>query len=144
MRKPEQHCSECGAIFDADLNSVDPMRRFFFAQIRDAHANLPDHLRDRWPSSEHLRKHALIAAGHCDTAQVIAGSKRAALDVAALIKSMDRYRIVVVEGDVLTVYTARSMARRFLLKPQFREVVDKVMVWITQQTNIDPRRSMAA
>lgn len=137
-------CPDCGCIIGSDVMSADPMRRRFFAAIRDAHANLSDELLQRFPSSETLRKHALIAAGWCDAKTLAAGSKAAAPGIAAAIKSMDRYCVVTVRGDVLTVYTARSMSRRSLLKPQFKEVSDKAFAWIARTTGVDPALSREA
>ena len=144
MSKDEITCVECGCVMTGDVFSADPQRRRFFAMLRDVHGNLPDHLRQRWPSSETLRKHALIAVGHCDVMTVVAGSKTAAPSIAAAFRSKDSYCIVDVRGDVLTIYTAKSMARRFLLKAQFHEVASKVWDWIYKETGIDASGSEAA
>ena len=137
-------CPECGCVISSDLMSADKMRQRFFAQLRDVHGNLSDEHRRRFPSSETLRKHALIAIGHCDVMTVIAGSKAAAPGVAAALKSKDHYCIIDIRGDVLTMYTARSMARRALLKKQFHEVAEKVWAWVYEQTGIDADRSEMA
>lgn len=142
--KDDAHCPECGAILSSDLYSADAMRRRFFAQIRDIHSNLNDDMRRRWTSSETLRKHALIAVGWCDVMTVVAGSKAAAPGVAAALLSKDQYCLIDIRGDVLTMYTARSMSRRVLLKPQFLEVSEKVFAWIEEQTGINGRLSEAA
>lgn len=144
MASHPHHCPECGCELSSDIFSADEMRKRFFATIREVHLNLPDELRQRWPSSETLRKEALIAAGWCDTMQVVAGSKSAAPGIAAAFKSKDQYCVVVVRGDVLTVYTARSMSRRALPRPQFKDVAQKAYDWIEQQTGIDGRQSEAA
>ena len=138
------YCPECGCLVSSDLMSADQMRKRFFAMLRDVWANLKDDMRRRFPSSETLRKHALIAVGHCDVMTVVAGSKAAAPGIAAALASKDRYCIIDIRGDVLTVYTARSMSRRGLLKPQFLDVSQKVFDWIYLQTGIDPALSEAA
>lgn len=140
------HCHECGCVIGADTMSADPMRRRFFAALRDAHTNLNDADRRRFPNSEVLRKHALIAVGWCDVMTVVAGSKSAAPGIKSAFLMKDQYCIVDISktGDVLTIYTARSMARRVLLKPQFRDVSDKVFDWIYQTTGVDPAKSEAA
>ena len=135
------HCPECGCCISGDLFSADQMRKRFFACLRDAHANMrPEHLQ-RWPDSEALRKGALIAVGHCYVATICAGSKKAAFEFSTYIHSRDRYCLVTVSGDVLMVYTARSMARRMLQKKQFMEVADKVFAYIASVTGIDPAQS---
>lgn len=138
------HCPECGCLVSGDYMSADKTRRYFFAALRDAWANLPDAMRERFPNAEVLRKTALIHVGHCDVMTVVAGSKKAAPEIANAFKVRDQYCIAVPKGDVVTVYTARSMARRVLLKKDFREVADKVFHWIATTTGVDPAQSPEA
>ena len=138
------HCPDCGTLITGDYMSADKSRRFFFAALRDAWANLPDAMRERFPNAEVLRKHSLIAIGYCDVITLACGSKSAAPHIAAAFRMKDAYCIAAVRGDVVTVYTARSMARRVLLKKDFREVADKVFAWIAQETGIDPGQSHEA
>ncbi len=132
------HCHECGACIDSDLLSADKMRQRFFAALRDCHASLKPEQRERFPTSETLRKQALIAVGWCDVATVIAGSKKAAPGIAAYLRMRDPYCIIKDSGtEVLTVLTARSMARRALPKKEFLDVSEKVFDWIYQTTGVD-------
>ena len=124
--------------------SADPMRRRFFAALRDTHASLTDAHRERWPNAEILRKQALIAIGHCDAMTVLCGSKSSAPAIAKAFEAKDQYCIATVRGDVVTIYTARSMARRALLKRDFMDVAEKVFAWVHQQTGIDPGQSSEA
>jgi len=142
--KEDAHCPECGAILSSDLYSADKMRMRFFAILRDIHGNLNDDLRRRFPSSETLRKHALIAAGWCDVMTVLAGSKSAAPGIAAAFQMKIPYCIIDIRGEVLTIYTAKSMSRPAMLKHQFLEVSEKALDWIMEQTGIDGRLSEAA
>lgn len=137
-------CPCCGETLTGDYMSADPMRRHFFAAIRDAWGNLPDAMRERFPNAEVLRKTALISVGYCDVMTVVAGSKSAAPQIANAFKARDQYCIAIPRGDVVTVYTARSMARRVLLKRDFRDVADKVFHWIAEQTGVDPSQSHEA
>ncbi len=131
------HCPECGCEIGGDYMSADPARRYFFAALRETHGNLrPEHL-ERWPNAEALRKHALIAVGHCDVMTVACGSKTAAPMVAAAFRTKDRYCVATVNRDVVMICTARSMARRVLLKKDFLEVSQQVFNWIYQETGID-------
>lgn len=137
-------CPCCGETLTGDYMSADPMRRMFFAAIRDAWNSLPDAMRERFPNAEVLRKTALINVGYCDVMTVVAGSKSAAPQIANAFKARDQYCIAIPRGDVVTIYTARSMARRVLLKKDFREVADKVFHWIAQTTGVDPAQSHEA
>jgi hypothetical protein len=138
------NCPDCGAIISGDYMSADKTRRYFFAALRDAWANMPDALKERFPNAEILRKQALIAVGHCDSMTVVCGSKAAAPAIANAFKAQDAYCIAIPRGDVVTVYTARSMARRVLLKKEFLQVAERVFQWIEQTTGIDPGKSHEA
>jgi len=138
------HCPDCGALVTGDYMSADPMRRRFFAALRDTWDSLPDAMRERWPNAEILRKHALIAIGHCDAMTIACGSKSAAPGIANAFKVRDAYCIAIPRGDVVTVYTARSMARRVLLKKEFLQVAEKVFAYVAEQTGIDPAKSNEA
>jgi hypothetical protein len=138
------HCPDCGTEIGGDYMSADPMRRRFFAALRDAWSNLPDAMRDRFPNAEVLRKHALVAIGYCDVITLAVGSKAAAPQIASAFRMKDQYCVATVRGDVVTIYTARSMARRVLLKKEFREVADKVFAWVEATTGVDPAQSHEA
>lgn len=130
-------CPNCGEEITSDYMSADPARRRFFAALRDAHANLRDEHRERWPNAEILRKHALCAIGYCDAMTIACGSKSAAPGIANAFRLKDAYCIATVRGDVVTVFTARSMARRALPKKEFLQVAQRVFDWLYQTTGID-------
>lgn len=137
-------CPECGAVIDGDTLSADPQRRRFFAAIRDSFHNLSDEDRKRFPSSEVLRKTALINAGWCSALTVVAGSKSAVMSIESALKALDRYCIIDVRGDVLTVYRARSVSRKSLPRKEFVDVAQKAFDWIYRTTGVDPAKSMEA
>lgn len=87
------------------------------------------------------RKHALCAIGYCDAMTVVCGSKTAAPQIANAFRLKDQYCIATVKGDVVTVFTARSMARRALPKPEFIRVADRVFDYIHQITGIDANKA---
>lgn len=134
-------CPNCGESISGDFMSADASRRRFFAALRDVHANMRLDFHARWPNPETLRKHALIAVGWCDQVTVVCGSKAAAPQIANTFRMLNQYCIAVPKGDVVTVYTARSMARRALQKKQFLEIADRVFAWIAETTGIDPSQS---
>lgn len=139
------HCPECGCELSDDLFTADKMRQAFFASLRDTWFSFGPELRRRFPSSESLRKQALIAIGYCDVMTVACGSKAAAPGIAAAFQMKDNYCIATIDGAVVTVMTAKSMARRVLKKPQFREVALAVEAWVSEQTGFDASQAgMAA
>lgn len=110
----------------------------YFAAINEAHANLPDHLAEKLPTPEHLRKHALIRAGYRDERTIVASSKAEAQRLAAFIKPMDGYAVVLVDGATVTVYTAQSQSFRAMGKARFEESKAKVLDVIAGMIGVAP------
>lgn len=137
-------CPECGCLLDDPRDHSDPARRRFFAILREVWQTLPEELSRRYPSSEHLRKAALVTVGWCDSKTVACGSKAAALEVAAMAQYLDRYAVVAIVGPVVTVYTARSMSKRQCPKKSFMELTGKVFDWLSQLVGNDVERAAGA
>lgn len=104
--------------------------RAYFAQINEAHHNLPDHLLQLLPTPEHLRRYALIKTGHCDERSIVCASRAEAVRVAAFVKPMDEFAVVVTQGAVVTVWTAKSQSFRAMNKEKFRESANAVLDFI--------------
>lgn len=130
-------CPECGAVLDDPKDQSDPMRRRFFAIVREAWHNLPDDKRERFPSSEILRKTALCRVGWAESRQITCGNRKAALEVAILARHLDRYAIVDVSETVVTVFTARSMSKRQCPKKTFLEVSERALDWVSALLGTD-------
>src|SRR5687768_6050198 len=76
-----------------------------FAWLHDAWLNLPEDLAEQFPTSEHLRKRALIEAGFYNEMLVDAGTNAAEVRVAHGFRSMDEFAHVVVRGSFVAVRT---------------------------------------
>ena len=101
-----------------------------FAWLHEAWMTLPEHEAARHPTSEHLRKFALISTGYSDSQSIVCSSKAEALRFAAFIKPMDDYSVVIVSECVVTRYTAKSQSRRAMGSKEFQESKDKIMEFI--------------
>lgn len=99
----------------------------YFAAIEDAWNNLPETLAPAFPTSEHLRKYALIKSGFCDHRSIACASKAEALRVAAFVKPMDTYAIVIASEATVSVYTAKSQSTRAMGKAVFQDSKQKVL-----------------
>jgi hypothetical protein len=99
----------------------------YFAMLNECWQNLPDDLAERFPTSEHLRKYALIRTGYRDERSHVCSSKAEALRFAAFVRPMDDYAIVVPSESVVTVYTAKSQSVRAMGKKEFGESKTKVL-----------------
>ena len=111
--------------------------RHFFAQVTDLWRNLPEHLSEDFPSSEHLRKYALIKAGYCDKRSIVCASKAEALRIAAFIEPIDEYALVTVSEAVVTVYTAQSQSTRAMGAKVFQQSKDAVFDFIARLVGVD-------
>lgn len=112
--------------------------RHYFAAINEAWANLPDHLAEQYPTSEHLRKGALIRAGYRDERSIVCASRAEALRVAAFVKPLDTYALVTVTEAVVRVFTAQSQSQRAMGKDLFlkskADVLETLAAMIGVQT----------
>lgn len=109
----------------------------YFASIAEAHNNLPEHLAERFATPEHLRKFALIKAGYRDERSIVCGSKAEALRVKALIEPIDDFALVIADGAVVTVFTAKSQKLRAMDKKVFAESKDAVLRIISAMIGTD-------
>ena len=110
----------------------------YFASVEDAWRTLPEHLADDYPSSEHLRKKALIRAGFADERSVVCASKAEALRVAAFVRPLDDYAIVTVSKATVHVYTAKSQSMRAMGAAEFQASKEAVFTFLDSLLEIAP------
>lgn len=112
--------------------------RHYFAQVRDLFLTLPEHLEGRWIDADHLRKEALIRTGHCDSATFVESSNKQAQKLAAFLRPIDSYAIVVVSGCTVTRYVARSQDMRSMDRAMFQKSKDDVLGYIADLLGVEP------
>jgi hypothetical protein len=112
--------------------------RHYFACIREAWVNLPESLAARFPTEEHLRKHALIKAGYCEQRSIVCTSKAEARRVAAFIQPIDAYAVVMVEGPVIFQFAAQSQTTTTMSKAQFQASKEAVLDILAGMVGVDP------
>lgn len=110
----------------------------YFASIRDAWLNLPEHLAERFPTQEHLRKWALIEEGYRDERVIAADSAEEAKRLVALVRSYDDFAIVTVEENIVTVHTAKSQSMRAMNKTVFQESKERVLGRVAGLIDVTP------
>lgn len=94
--------------------------RHFFACLAEAFNTLPETVAPQFPSQEHLRKWALVQSGFADERSIVCASKAEAQRVAAFIKPMDEYAVVVVRDATIKVFTAQSQSMKAMGKADFQ------------------------
>jgi hypothetical protein len=115
--------------------------RHEFAWIKQAWDNLPEGLADLYPSPEHLRKRALIQAGFYTEAIIDAGSKAAALRMAAFAKGEDEFAVVFVRGPLIIVRKAKSQRMHGhdrMDKAEFERSKAAIMEVIAEMIGVEP------
>jgi hypothetical protein len=92
----------------------------FFAMLHEAFMNLPDDLAERFQTPDHLRKYALIKAGFYDERSVCCSSKAEAQRIAAFMRPLDNYAIVIASEAVVRIFTAKSQSLKAMGKDEFQ------------------------
>ena len=118
-------------------------RGHYFASIREAWDNLPETLADRFPSPEHLRKYCLIRAGWRDERTITAASQAEARRVAAFIRPLDDFAVVVVREATIVVYTAKSQSAKAMGRAGFQKSKEDVLGTISEMIGVE-RRALEA
>lgn len=99
----------------------------YFASVTEVWRNLPEHMTDRFPTADHLRKWALIRTGHCNSESIVLPTKKAAQEVAAFTRRREEFAVVTVVDFTVTVYTAMSQSYRAMGKKRFQQSKDDVL-----------------
>lgn len=110
-----------------------------FAWLKESWLSLPEHLADRFPSPEHLRKWALIRAGYSDSHTITCRSKAEAIRVAAFIRPIDEFAVVIVQRTTVTRFTAKSQSKRAMGAKEFYESKERIMEVVALMLNVDPQ-----
>lgn len=102
--------------------------RHFFAAVNECWNNLPDDKKELYPSPDHLRRWALIRCGYHTMVDYACAGPASAADLARFLRRVvDSYAVVVVKGEVVRVYTARSQSMRSMNKEEFQASKDRVL-----------------
>jgi len=116
----------------------------FFAWLHDAWLSLPDDRAMDFPTSEHLRKHALILTGHRDERKLVASSVAEARKIAAFLRPADEYAIISVHGNVVVEWKAKSQSKKAMGGPTFQKSKQDVMDFVSDMLRIETRERSAA
>lgn len=108
--------NRCSTMFDlgkryALVETEERSRRshqHYFAAVHEAWQNLPEHLSGRFPTSEHLRKWALIKCNYVNITQIATANNGEALKVEKLMQKSDPYAAVDISDNVVTIGTPQS------------------------------------
>ncbi len=80
----------------------------YFACVHEAWQSLPEHIAPRFPTDTHLRKWALIKCGFVDITPIVTANNDEAMKTAAWARAADRYAVIAINNNVVTISTART------------------------------------
>ena len=112
----------------------------YFACINEAWNNLGESQAKRFPSPEHLRKWALIQANYCHADHRVFSTKQDALTAAAAVRARDKYAVISVNDNIVTIFTAESQSLKDMDKQRFQASKDKVLEILADMLHITPKQ----
>lgn len=103
----------------------------YFASLNDAWKNLPEGMEADFPTVEHLRKFALIQTGYHTQQTYACGSPEEAVRLAAALRSVDEFSVVVIRGATVTRMTAQSQSIANMGRRTFQKSKDAVLDYVS-------------
>lgn len=124
---------ENGKLYPLVIQHERSMRshRHFFACVHEAWTNLPEEYGDEFPTSEHLRKHALIKTGFRHERTIAGVNEKQVPGIIAAIREYDEFAYFIVDGPVLRILTAESQSERNMGKEKFQRSKNEVLEFIS-------------
>jgi hypothetical protein len=108
-----------------------------FVEIDEAWRNLPEKYVEKFPSSEHLRKWALIVSGYNTQKVLVFASAMEAQNFVALMADLDEYAVCEIDGAIVTLYRAKSQSKRAMGAREFQASKDAVLAEISRLLNVE-------
>lgn len=105
----------------------DAAHGLFFKCCELAWKNLPEEVAPRFPTSEHLRRWALIKEGFADEHTMLCSSEAQAQSTGVLARSLDGYAVIQIDGPIVRVWTAKSQSRHAMGHDAFIDSMNKTM-----------------
>lgn len=108
----------------------------YFAALADGHRNLPEHLGDQFPTSEHLRAWCLIREGYRHDRALVCTTGAEAIRVAAFLRPANPFSVVAVRGKTVIEYTAQSQSRAAMGNEIFQSSKTAVLARIAEMIGV--------
>ena len=111
--------------------------RHLFAVIADVWGSLPEGYAEEWASPEALRKWCLVKIGHCTTSKIVCASNQEAINLVIAARALDAYAVITMDGKIVTISQAKSIAGNKVKRAEFQEIKDKVFDVLSQIIGTD-------
>lgn len=112
-----------------------------FAWLHEAWLTLPEHVASRFRNEDHLRKHALIAKGFCDSTSVACATEDEAKRWFNVLTKDDPYCVVVIESNSLIRFTAQSQAMHTMGAKRFQASKQAVLDFVDDLLSVATERA---
>ena len=109
-----------------------------FAWLHNAWMTLPEDIAHLYPTEDHLRRRALIEAGYYTEVAIDAGSRAAAVRVAAAVPAIDEFAFAKIEGSTVLIRRAKSQSMRAMGAQQFYDSKAAIMQVIADMLSVSP------
>jgi hypothetical protein len=156
----DRHLRQCAEFVVGQIERLkivkersEKSHRHYFACLRETWLNLPEGYRERFGTDEtegtdRLRKWCLMKAGFRKEHAIVAMSGPQARKIAALAQSLDDCAVVMVDGNIVTVWTAKSQKMKKsgadgMDKDEFERSKEAVLNICAGMLGIDPRELSA-
>jgi len=113
--------------------------RRYFAIVNETWKNLPEDLRERFPTSEHLRKYMLIKVGEFIRVEIACDSKREAARAITSARILDEYCVAEVKENIVVIWKAKSQAFKSMDKAEFKLCTDRVLDLCAELIGVEPQ-----
>lgn len=127
-----------GNTYWLEKERSEDSHRHAFAWLRQAWKNLPEDFADQFPTSEHLRKAALIQAGYYDETIIDCESRDVAVQWASFARRKDDFAHIVVRGTLVVIREAKSQSRKAMGPAVFQASKEAVLGIVAHMIGVAP------
>ena len=113
--------------------------RHYFSAINEGWSQLPEHMAERFPTPDHLRRWLLIRAGFRDERTIVLASKAEAVRVASFIRPLDTYAVIVPREATVVVMTAKSQSYKAMGAREFAASKQAVLDELAAMIGVERR-----
>jgi hypothetical protein len=114
-------------LLEAHHARAHARHRAYFAALHEAWGSIAT---DDFPTSEHLRKFALIKTGWRQERVLACETRERAERTAAFVRGLDDYAIVTTHDALVRVWTARSQSYKAMGRDDFNRSMDDVLNYV--------------
>lgn len=112
-------------VVEAERSAVS--HSHYFACLHEAWTQLPENIAPLFPTSEKLRRWALIKTGFANEQSMVCDTEMDTARMAQFLGQLNDDSVVVRKGRVLKIYTAKSQSARSMNKDEFQRSKQSVL-----------------